>query len=172
MSLDTNAELSKFKIMKKEIKFYNIIFPVWSLFLIPMAWLIILPANFIIDSLVFLGAMAVFKIADKKNKYLKCIFRIWVFGLLADIIGSGLMFLALAFDYVDYGTALNPLASPGAFLFTSVGVVVAGACIYLFNYKWVLPLILIDRVEIRKIALTIAIFTAPYTMYIPATFFY
>lgn len=158
--------------MKKQIKLYNIIFPVWPLFLIPFAWLIILPANFIIDSLVFVGALAVFKIADKKEKYFKCIIRIWAFGLLADIIGSGLLFLALAFDYVDYGTALNPLGGPGAFLFTSVGVAVAGVCVYFFNYKWVLPRVLPDEWERKKMALAIAILTAPYTMYIPAIWFY
>jgi len=39
---------------KKDIKLYNILFPLWMLLLFPQAWLIVLPGNFIIDSLVFL----------------------------------------------------------------------------------------------------------------------
>lgn len=32
---------------KKSIKFYNLIFPIWFLILIPITWIFILPANFL-----------------------------------------------------------------------------------------------------------------------------
>lgn len=39
--------------MKKDMKLYNVIFPIWMLFFLPPVRLVVLPANFVIDSLVF-----------------------------------------------------------------------------------------------------------------------
>ena len=75
------------------------------------------------------------------------------------------------FDYINGSFAYNPLSSPAAFAVTSIGVVLAGICIYYFNYNKVLSLIEIDDDKKKKIALIIAVFTAPYTMYIPTSFF-
>lgn len=156
--------------MKKDIKLYNIIFPLWAFYLFPFYWHIILPANFIIDSIVFAAAMAVLKIADKKNNYKRCILRIWAYGFLADIIGAGFLFLLLMFGYIEYSTAFDPLGSPIAFAVTSLGVVLAGVCIYLFNYKKVLLLIDLGNADRKRIAILIAVFTAPYAMYISTPF--
>lgn len=79
----------------------------------------------------------------KKIKYKKCILKIWGYGFLADIIGAGLLVL-LFFGYIGNSIAYNPLSSPIAFAVTSVGVIMAGICIYLFNYKKVLSLIDLD----------------------------
>ncbi|MGI6733411.1 MAG: hypothetical protein ACOX4J_04480 [Anaerovoracaceae bacterium] len=115
--------------MRKEIKLYNIILPLWSFYVIPsLLWIIILPANFIIDSIVFLAALAVYKIPEKKIKYTKCILRIWAYGFLADIIGAGFLLLLLFLGYVS-DIAYNPLSSPAAFAVTTIGVMLAGICI-------------------------------------------
>ena len=156
--------------MKSEIKLYNMIFPLWAVYLFPLFWIVILPVNFIIDSIVFLIAMAALHVTEKKAKYRKCILRIWGYGFLADIIGAGVLLLMLAFGYVGSDIVYNPLSSPLAFLFTSVGVVLAGVCIYLFNSKKVLPLIDLGSKKANQIALISAIFTAPYAMYIPTPF--
>ena len=38
----------------KPVKLYNAIFPIWILIIFPTTWLIVLPANFVIDLLVML----------------------------------------------------------------------------------------------------------------------
>ena len=38
--------------MKREVRLYNVIFPVWLMFLFPQIWLISLPGNLVIDVLV------------------------------------------------------------------------------------------------------------------------
>ena len=157
--------------MKKEIKLYNMIFPIWSFFLIPIGWIVILPANFVIDSVAFVAALAVLRISEKKKKYMKCILRIWGYGFLADIIGAGFLFVLLFFDYFGSSIAYNPLSSPIAFIVTSIGVILAGICIYLFNYKKVLPLIDLVDSKRKKVAIIIAVSTMPYTMYIPTELF-
>lgn len=129
-----------------------------------------MPANFIIDSIIFVGALAVLKIPGKKAKYTKCILRVWAYGFLADIIGAGFLFVLLLFDYIGMD-AYDPMSSPAAFAVTSVGVILAGVCIYYFNYNKVLPLIISDAIERKKIAVMMAVITAPYAMYIPTSLF-
>jgi len=34
---------------KNQVKIYNLIFPIWLLWLIPATWIVVLPANFLID---------------------------------------------------------------------------------------------------------------------------
>jgi len=47
--------------MKKgQTKLYNVLFPIWMFYFLPtVVWLILLPGNFLIDSLVLLAAMKV-----------------------------------------------------------------------------------------------------------------
>lgn len=42
--------------MNKQVRLYNLMFPFWLLVFVPMAWLAVLPLNFLIDSLVLLLA--------------------------------------------------------------------------------------------------------------------
>ena len=75
----------------RNIKLYNALFPFWMILMFPWMWLIVLPGNFIIDSLVLIISMYALKISDKKQWYKKHILKIFVFGMLSDIIGSAYM---------------------------------------------------------------------------------
>lgn len=59
-----------------------------------------------------------------------------------------------------------PFSSVGAFLFATVGVVLAGVLIYFFHIKFVWKGILLEEGKKKKIALGMAILTAPYLMYL------
>ena len=76
---------------KGAVKLYNVLFPFWMLMLFPQLWLIILPGNFIIDSLVLLISLKMFKICESKRWYKTYILKIFAFGILSDIIGSAYM---------------------------------------------------------------------------------
>ena len=79
----------------KQMKLYNVLFPFWMLMLMPLLWLVVLPGNFIIDSLVLLAGMALLKIADRKQFYKKHIFKIFAFGMLSDLIGAAYMLILI-----------------------------------------------------------------------------
>lgn len=51
---------------EKKIKLYNMAFPIWLLWLIPITWFIILPVNFFIDLLVVVLTMKYLKIKNIK----------------------------------------------------------------------------------------------------------
>ena len=52
----------------KQTKLFNLLFPIWLLGLFPLMWLIIIPGNFIIDSLVLIVCLFILKINSKKDK--------------------------------------------------------------------------------------------------------
>lgn len=150
--------------MKKEKRLYNVVFPLWMMFLLPTwIWLIILPANFAIDSLALLLAAAHCKLENKLALWKKSILKIWLIGFACDFVGAGLslglLFLSGLFD-IDIGkTGMILLAIPA--------VILAGVLIYFVN-KWLsFRKTGLDAATVRKICLVLAIFTAPYTMLIP-----
>lgn len=148
--------------MKKEIKLYNLIFPVWLLFIFPIAWLVIVPANFIVDSLVLLLGMIKINIIDKKGFYKKHIFKVFIFGMLADIIGALYMFLMMfVFETAERGDELY---------LTIPGLLISLVMIFVFNYF--ITFKDLEKKERFKLALIIAIVTAPYTFLIPINWYY
>ena len=50
--------------MKKRITLYNVAFPLWLLWLMPMTWFVVFPVNFFIDLLVIVMTMKHLKIPD------------------------------------------------------------------------------------------------------------
>ena len=155
--------------MKKDVKLYNIVFPMWSIYFygifFPLLWLILLPANFLVDTLVLFLLFHKLGITEKKALYKKSIWKTWGFGFLADIIPSALLVL-ISWNDIPFNP-YDTLTSLPAFLFTTAGVVLAGFLIYFFHMKWVWNKIELEEKNKRKIALGMAVLTAPYLMYLP-----
>lgn len=180
--------------MKKNTKLYNMIMPIWMMFIFPFVWVVILPLNYIIDSLVFLITMKVLKLEHKKAMYKLSILKIWIFGFISDFIGATILFVpiivndvfnldaghksGLIYSIVDklMQVTVNPFDNIYAFILVTIAVLIAAVFIYVFNYKFSLKKAFengyIDDVKRRKIALSMAIFTAPYLFYLPTMFMY
>ncbi len=173
--------------MHKTVTLYNVIFPVWFLLLFPAAWIVVLPANFVIDSLVLLLAFAVCKLGSRKLLYKQSILKVWGFGFLADIIGTVLLlFTQFAHHVIDESSALgrwfyeniasavayNPFKNIYAFLFVLLAVALSGFLIYIFNYKIALKKWPTEDVQRKKAALLLALLTAPYIFFVPTSWLY
>ncbi len=162
--------------MKK--KLYNVIFPIWFLMMFPMSWIFVLPANFIIDTIVFFIALKVFKITTIKEQYKKCIFKIWIFGFIADMLGSVILLLTQFFPSegilkdITIAATINPFQNIYGFLYVAIATFVSAVAIYLFNQKIALKKADIDEKTKKKIALILAIVTAPYVFFFPAKSLY
>ena len=143
-------------------KLYNVLFPFWMILAFPQMWLIVLPGNFIIDSLVLIASLYILKISEKKVWYKKNILKVFAFGMLADIIGSAYMFLMMAqFDVGNMGDELY---------LTLPALVLSAGLIFVFNY------FITFRNTDEKLRLTLslifAIVTAPYTFLVPSSWLY
>ncbi len=146
----------------KNIKLYNVIFPVWLLLIVPTVWLIVLPGNFLIDSALLIGAMYALKMQDKKIFYKKTIWKAYLFGLLADVIGSAFLFVTVM---------LLDLSTTGDDLYLTIpAVIISGVCIFLFDYF--VSFKNSEKPVRLRLALTFAVVTAPYTFLIPTTWIY
>lgn len=155
--------------MKHEIRLYNMIFPIWLLWMFPPAWLVILPGNLLFDGLVLFLSLTALRRAGRRDRMRSLLLPFWVCGFLADFVGVAWMYLGLFISGLSGGWNLYfPLAHPAAFVWTLSAVAVSSICIYAMDRVILkgetspLP----DR-EQRVLALAMAIVTAPWTFFIP-----
>lgn len=146
----------------KQVRLYNVLFPFWMLMLFPITWLVVLPGNFLVDSLVLLISLRVLKIADRKLWYKRHILKIFTFGMLSDLVGAAYMLLMLSkFDIGYMGDELY---------LTMPAILIAAALIFLSNYY--ITFRKVEKPLRLKLALTFAIVTAPYTFLVPSSWLY
>ncbi len=148
---------------KNDVKLYNAAFPLWLLLMFPLAWLIVIPVNFIVDSLVLIISMVALKMTNRKQWYKSCIFKIYAFGMLADIIGSVYMLLMTFFE-VGGGFRGDELS------LTVPALLISAVLIFVFDY-----LISFRKMEksLRlKLSIIFATVTAPYTFLVPYSWLY
>lgn len=156
--------------MKKEIRLYNVLFPIWFLFLFPQLWLILLPANFLIDSLVVWLSAWRQRLAEKFTLWRKSILPVWLIGFASDLAGAGLTVLlyfgSCMLDNAGVETP-NFILFPWTTLLAIPGTILAGVLIYQLNKRVSFRKTGLDAAAIHKLCLHLAVFTAPYTMLIP-----
>ncbi len=153
--------------MKKETRLYNVLFPVWMFFFIPTGvWLLILPGNFLVDTLVLVLWMRHQKLDGKLQLYKRKIVPVWLLGFLSDFIGSILTFgLLLILEEIAPNLALHLF--PATTLMALPGVILAGVLIYFLNRRFVFRNTDLSKEQIHSVCLVLALWTAPYTMLIP-----
>jgi len=170
--------------MKKQVRLYNIILPVWLMAAMPsLLWVVVLPANLGVDCLVALLALKALGIARVGPVMRRLWWRLWVRGFLADaagvvwmLIGGFLPWMA-GFHDTPFGrtwentvahSATNAFAHPAAFLWVLAGVAISGVCIYFLDRRAARLCPLLDRRQSHKLALAMAVLTAPWLFFIPA----
>lgn len=156
--------------MKRDIKLYNVMFPIWMFIFLPtVLWLIILPVNFAVDSLVVLLVLGRLGLENRREIWKKSITRVWIYGFVADFIGAALTLLLLVvFDRWFYVSLEMPFGQ----LLALPGVVLAGIFIYLLNRHFPFKNCGLESEAIKKLSLALAVFTAPYTMLWPIEWMY
>lgn len=156
---------------RRDVKLYNIIFPVWLLWLFPLTWIVVLPGNFLIDLLVTVVTMKVLHVEEIKFNAKKSILYIWIFGFVSDFIGVILMFAGSTTELLSAVNS-NPFENIYSFLWTAGCIILSAICIYFFNKKIALRKTALSQTEKKKLSLSLAICTAPYLFYLPTIWIY
>lgn len=158
----------------KNTKLYNVLFPFWMLVYISPVFFISIPVNFIVDSLVLIGS-AHFILKSEislKELWKKTILKVFLFGFLADFIAAGLLLCGLlleaALPFGDFYSqaVMFPLSSPANFAVMLIAVLIAGILIYIFDYYFSFKKLDIAATEKRRLAICLAVLTAPWTFFI------
>lgn len=153
--------------MKKGERLYNVILPVWMLWIFPAAWPVILGGNLLIDGLVLLGALTALHLADRGRLMKRLLWRVYLLGFAADAAGAALLWCAL---FLFPEEAVYPFAAGGinpfGFFVTLLGVGLSGVCIYFFDRAALKKAEALTADQRRKIALIMAVVTAPWTFFL------
>lgn len=153
---------------KKDIRLYNLVFPFWFLYLFPMPlWLIVLPANFAIDSLVLYCSARSQEIGSRLDLWKQSVLPVWGIGFLCDFIGAAVTFGLYLLLHEAPGM-IDLITFPGTTLISIPGLILAGVLIYFLNKKFSFRKADLSPEQIHRLCLHLALFTAPYTMLIPA----
>ena len=155
-------------------------FPLYLLIWIaPVLWLIVIPFNFIYDSLVVYFSFRKLKVSDIKSEYKNSILRVFIMGFVADFIGCLLM---LGIDFIEldvtwwselqFAMAFDPFRNVLAFIVVTLCIIFTAILIYVFNYYFCFKKTSLSLSDIKKTSLYLAVFTAPYLLYLPSIWFY
>ena len=160
----------------------NVIFPTWLLASIPtFLWVIMLPANFLIDSLVLYLWMKAKKIDNKTEIWKKSILKIWLFGFLSDFLAAAI----LSFFYFGWSGLFDGLFHIpvlghmlhgveygwGSVLYGLVGALIGMLFIYVFNLQWSFTSTTLTFEQKKSAARWLALITAPWMLLIPVDLF-
>ncbi len=162
----------------RKTRLYNVIFPIWLLWLVPPVWFLALAGNFIIDLLVIVLTLRHLQVENRKELVRRTVWRSWIFGFLADLAGTAALLPVLLLDggewyrNVQLAAAYDPFGSVWGFLWVTAGVLTAAVCIYFFNRKLALKRAPLTEEQRHKLALAMAVFTAPYLFYLPMKWFW
>jgi len=170
--------------MKKrnEVRLYNVIFPLYFILYFPNPfWVIAIPLNYVIDSLVLRLGLKLCRIYENKEERKQFInstaWKLCIAGFTADFLGVlFLMYFPQLFlpeqlaREIASAQFTSPFVSSNVLAVFLAAVVFSGICIYLID-RWILKKQGLDAKTAGKIALLLAVLTAPYLMLCPTELF-
>ena len=173
--------------MKKGVKLYSIYFPFYAFIMLDYVFFLpMLPINFAVTALLLFIVLRASKVENWKQVLKQSIWRVFGFGLLADLVGVLFRFLPLlteklcrligldvAADYlckywsdvVLYNIYLGDV--PKNLTWTVISILIAGIFVFIFNYYLALPKVMEDVKLRKRMAIVMAILTAPYSFMNP-----
>lgn len=169
--------------MRKQTRIYNVLFPIWIIWLFPQVLVFVIPGNLAIDCAVLFFTLLALKHSQKGAVVKQLWWKLWLLGFAADLIGAAWMLLGW---YVPFLTGqmdtpfgefwedamlsvhmLNPWTHPLTLVWTLAGVAVSGVCIYFFDRRAMKSCELLTGREKHLTALAMAVVTAPWLFLIP-----
>ena len=141
-------------------------------------------ANILVDFLVIYLSLKCLKIEKPMQKVKNTIFRAVCFGFISDLVGSVFLFLFTIIPYSEntvfgkkWGSIVdsmisNPFKNVFSLLFVLIAILIAGILIYILNKEYNFSQLEIEEKQKKKLALYMAIFTAPYLFLLPLEWFF
>ena len=152
-----------------EVRLNNLIMPIWLLIIFPVTWIPVLIGNFALDSGLLLLFLKLRKHDNIKEKWKKSIIKVWLFGMLSDLVGGGMVFAAgLISSKIDPRSGFSQAVlghiwrNAGAAAFCVGCMLLSSLLIYLFDSKISFKKAIDDERERKILALLFAVITMPW----------
>lgn len=152
-----------------EVRLNNLIMPIWLVVIFPAAWIPVLVGNFALDSGLLLLFLKLRKHDNIKEKWKKSIIKVWLFGMLSDLVGGGMIVAAgLISSEIDPQSGFSKAIlghiwrNAGAAAFCVGCMLLSSLLIYLFDSKISFKKAFDDERERKIFALFFAIITMPW----------
>lgn len=170
---------------RRETKLYDVVLPIWLLWLLPRSLAVVIPVIFLLDFLVLFFEMKHLGIGGRREKLRTMLWKTWTLGLLGDLAGAAFLFLATEvptnlktgfgrwwYHYLTEPLSVNPFHSVFSIFWAAAAVLLAGMAIYVFNWKVAFAKLKIQEEKKRQLAVSLALFTAPYLFLLPSSLLY
>ncbi|MGI6130132.1 MAG: hypothetical protein ACOYEO_08625 [bacterium] len=160
--------------MRRHVTLYNIIFPLWFLLFFPFFPPLFLAAaagNLVIDGAVITLSLRVLRQQIEKGPLRSYILKAWLYGFLFDFIGAAVLLGLEALNLLEPGSFYTIWDSSLTVVAYFIVIGLVGMAIYVVNRK----LSAKAGVSINaahKVALNMAIITAPWVFLVPTSFFH
>lgn len=164
------------------------IYPVWFEWLWPPAVAIALPAMFLADLLVLVLTLGAMHVERAWKKAFHVIWRVWICGFFAHSAGALMLLVwnttlwadGSAGDMVNsaevtrwmlQSVEMNAFDNILSFALVTLAVFLGGVLVYLFNKTFSIGRLDASYEQKRRCILVLAIATAPYYFFLPASCF-
>ena len=154
----------------------DLVLAVWVMWIIPILWPLICILYLLFYSVVLYLSMIYLKIENRKKVFLKSIKKMILFGFLCDLIVAGFLILIMlqVDNIINYKSVFypwlkaleeNPFNNVYALLTILVPILLSRIINYKLNKRYTFSKLDIEEENKKKLALAIAIFTAPYIFF-------
>lgn len=167
--------------MRRGAKLYNVILPLWLLWLFPQTWFLVLPATFLTDLAISAAAMRFAGVTGIGKALKVSILRTWLCGFAADCAGTALLLLPLIvsaampdltrIERLANSLTANPFADRCALLWAAAAVALSAFLICTLNRGFCLRRTELTDRQRRRVSIALALFTAPWFFLCPSPYF-
>ena len=159
---------------------FDLVIPLWAFWLFPPCWIAIIPITAILCSIVMYISMLYLKINNRSKILRKTIIKLTCFNFLCDLIVIGFLFLGVLgvekiinpkSDFYNWykffmdSFGRHPIDNIFVILILGVTILLLRIINYKLNKKFTFSKLDIEEENKKKLALSIAIFTAPYLIF-------
>lgn len=171
--------------MKKYVKLYDVtaLYPIWFLLLMPNTWIFLIATQFILASFVLLGGLKSMEYDDVSSVWKKTIIWNTLYGFIGYPITCGILFAtqfisesmpngAWLLENITTPLATNPFSHVASAIFIIAIVLFAALISYIMNKFFAFRRTNLNKSQVNRLSIYLAIITAPYIVMIPSVSIY
>lgn len=154
------------------------VYPLWIYILSPVSWIVIMPYKFMMVSIALLVCARSYDLNRNVRFYKKNIGWSFVISVAGNLAATLLLYCTQPYfgekwyEYMTSAVAYNPFDNVWSMLYVIAAVALTVFLSFCAYSKALFPKTIRDALLCRKVALIVAVFTAPYLYLVPTQYLY